>query len=224
VHCTLCDNPAPPFARVDQRDYFRCSRCRLTFEDPATLPNRETEKAHYDLHDNNPADAGYRTFLAQLADPLCERLRPGDHGLDFGCGPGPALAQMLDERGFPCRTYDPIYAPDPAPLDQQYDFVTCTEVVEHLHRPAREWQQFARLVKPGGWLGIMTCWLIDDDAFAHWHYRLDPTHVCFWQPDTFAWLARKQGWQVTLVGNPVVLMQKLPDTDLHRGALPNQTR
>ena len=209
MYCTLCDNPAQPFARVEQRDYFRCSRCRLTFEDPATLPNREPEKAQYDLHDNNPADAGSRGFLAQLA---------------FGCGPGPALAQMLDERGFPCSTYDPIYAPDLAALDQQYDFVTCTEVVEHLHRPAREWQHFARLVKPGGWLGIMTRWLIDDDAFTRWHYRRDPTHVCFWQPDTFAWLAREQGWQVTLVGNPVVLMQKTPGADRHKDALAPQTR
>jgi len=34
--------------------------------------------------------------------------------------------------------------------------------------------------------------------------------VCFWQPHTFAWLAREQGWHVTLVDNPVVLMQKAP--------------
>ncbi|HBC19886.1 MAG TPA: 2-polyprenyl-3-methyl-5-hydroxy-6-metoxy-1,4-benzoquinol methylase, partial [Alcanivorax sp.] len=159
LHCTLCGNLAQPFAQLDVRDFFRCGTCQLTFADPATLPDPETEKAHYDHHDNTPGDAGYRRFLSQLADPLCERLKPGDCGLDFGCGPGPALAQMLNERGFACRTYDPIYDPDPAPLDQQYDFVTCTEVVEHLHRPEREWQQFALLVKPGGWLGIMTHWL-----------------------------------------------------------------
>ena len=213
LHCTLCGNLAQPFAQLDVRDFFRCGTCQLIFADPATLPDPETEKAHYDHHDNTPGDAGYRRFLSQLADPLCERLKPGDCGLDFGCGPGPALAQMLNERGFACRTYDPIYDPDPAPLDQQYDFVTCTEVVEHLHRPEREWQQFALLVKPGGWLGIMTHWLVDDNAFAHWYYHRDPTHVCFWQPDPFAWLARKQGWHITLVDNPVVLMQKAPDTD-----------
>lgn len=57
----------------------------------------------------------------------------------------------------------------------------------------------------------MTRWLIDDATVDRWHYRLDPTHACFWQPDTFAWLAREQDWQVTLVGNPVVQMQKTPD-------------
>ena len=210
MHCTLCDNPSHPFADVDGRRYFRCGTCKLTFEDPATLPDREAEKAQYDLHENDPQDSGYRRFLSQLADPLCDRLPAGASGLDFGCGPGPALAQLLQERGHPCTTYDPIYAPHEARLATQYDFITCTEVIEHLHRPAREWRFFADSVKPGGWLGIMTRWLVDDSAFAHWHYRRDPTHVCFWQPDTFAWLAARDGWRVTLIGNPVVLMQKTP--------------
>ena len=90
-HCTLCGNLAQPFAQLDARDFFRCDTCQLTFADPATLPDPETEKAHYDHHNNAPGDAGYRRFLSQLADPLGERLKPGDCGLDFGCGPGPGL-------------------------------------------------------------------------------------------------------------------------------------
>lgn len=208
IPCTLCQSPARPFAELGPRRYFRCDTCRLTFEDPAALPSVEDEKAQYDLHENDPGDQGYRRFLSQLADPLCQRLPAGARGLDFGCGPGPTLSLLMAERGFPCTTYDPIYAPHHQRLDQQYDFVTCTEVIEHLHQPAREWQRFAELVKPGGWLGIMTRWLTDDAGFANWHYRRDPTHVCFWQPDTFAWLAQQQGWELTLVGNPVVLMQR----------------
>ena len=203
AHCAL-------FRQVDGLDYYRCQQCRLTFQAPDTLPDPAQEKAQYDLHDNNPNDDGYRRFLDQLAAPLRERLTPGARGLDFGCGPGPALATMMVEHGHPCATYDPLYAPDRSVLDQQYDFVTCTEVLEHLHQPHREWARFAQLVKPGGWLGLMTRWLTDDDAFPRWHYRRDPTHVCFWQPKTFAWLAKQQGWSVTLVGNPVVLMQRHP--------------
>ncbi len=208
MHCTLCGNHSQPFTVVETREYFRCPRCQLTFEHPDRLPAPSDEKAQYDLHDNRPEDPGYRRFLAQLAEPLQARLQPGDRGLDFGCGPGPALAAMLSEQGHPCATYDPIYAPDPAPLAASYDFVTCTEVIEHLHQPSREWQWFADHVKPGGWLGIMTRWLTDDEAFPRWHYRRDPTHVCFWQPATFEWLARTQGWDLQLVGNPVVLLQR----------------
>ncbi len=210
MQCTLCASDARPFAQVDGRDYFRCPCCQLTFEHPDRLPGPDEEKGQYDLHDNRPDDPGYRRFLAQLADPLCEQLSPGAQGLDFGCGPGPALAAMMTERSYPCGTWDPIYARDETRLSAQYDFVTCTEVIEHLHQPAREWAWFAGHVRPGGWLGLMTRWLTDDDAFARWHYRRDPTHVCFWQPATFAWLAATQGWELHLTGNPVVLMRKRP--------------
>ncbi|MZR62826.1 methyltransferase domain-containing protein [Alcanivorax sp. DP30] len=208
MDCTLCRTPAQRFTQVDNREYFRCPCCQLTFEHPDKLPSPEQEKGQYDLHENQPDDPGYRRFLSQLADPLMALLPDDAQGLDFGCGPGPALATMLQEQGFDCETFDPLYAPDTSVLDRHYDFVTCTEVIEHLHQPAREWDWFAAHVKPGGWLGIMTRWLIDDTAFANWHYRRDPTHVCFWQPATFEWLARQQGWSLHLTGNPVVLMQK----------------
>ena len=32
-------------------------------------------------------------------EPLLARLGPASHGLDYGCGPGPALATMLREEG-----------------------------------------------------------------------------------------------------------------------------
>lgn len=207
--CRLCGQPnAELFASVEGRRYLRCPRCHLTFLGVTQLPDRADEKAQYDLHRNEPDDPGYRRFLDQLGAPLCERLRAGDRGLDFGCGPGPALARMLEERGHPMRIYDPIYAPDPAVLDQQYDFVTCTEVLEHLHWPEREWRRFAALVKPGGWLGVMTRFLTDDGHFPRWHYRRDPTHVCFWQPATFQWLAREQGWELVMANNPVALLRR----------------
>jgi SAM-dependent methyltransferase len=207
--CRLCGHPAPaPFATVEGRDYQRCPRCHLTFLDTAWLPGRDAEKAQYDLHENDPDDAGYRRFLDQLAAPLSARLSPGARGLDFGCGPGPALAGLLGERGFPTRLYDPIYAPARQVLDARYDFVTCTEVLEHLHWPAREWALFARLVRPGGWLGLMTRWLTDDDRFPRWHYRRDPTHVCFWKPATFRWLADRDGWELVVMDNPVTLLRR----------------
>ena len=207
--CRLCGRPnAELFASVEGRRYLRCPRCHLTFLGVTQLPDRAGEKAQYDLHRNEPDDPGYRRFLDQLGAPLCERLSAGDRGLDFGCGPGPALARMLEERGHPMRVYDPIYAPDPAVLDQQYDFVTCTEVLEHLHWPERGWRRFAALVKPGGWLGVMTRFLTDDGHFPRWHYRRDPTHVCFWQPATFQWLAREQGWELVMANNPVALLRR----------------
>lgn len=214
--CCLCgDSGVAPFASVEGREYLRCRRCRLTFLSRAQLPARDEEKRQYDLHENDPHDPGYRRFLSQLTTPLVARLDAGVEGLDFGCGPGPALALMLEQAGFPMRTWDPIYAADDDALTRSYDFVTSTEVFEHLHQPAREWARLQSLVAPGGWLAVMTRFLIDDRHFPRWHYRRDPTHVCFWQPRTFQWLARRDGWRVEHIRNPVVLMRRVGPSTTH---------
>lgn len=182
------------FLTAPQGRYFRCSSCALRFLDPADRPGREAEHAHYRLHDNRIDDPGYRRFLSRLADPLLERLAPCAQGLDYGCGPGPALAAMLTESGRPAALYDPVFAPDRTPLDRTYDFVTCTETAEHFHDQAAEFAQLTGLVRPGGLLAVMTCFQTDDARFERWHYRMDPTHVCFYRRETFAWLAERAGW------------------------------
>lgn len=208
LHCPLCRHaPATPFARVDGIDYRRCPRCLLTWMDPNHLPSRTEEKGQYDLHENDPDDAGYRGFLARLATPLGDRLKPGSQGLDFGCGPGPALAAMLTAAGFSMRLYDPLYYPDTRVLEGHYDFITCTEVVEHLHQPAREFALFHQLLRPGGLLAVMTGWLTEDARFAGWHYRRDPTHVCFYRVETLEWIATHFGWHLSLPQKNVAIFQ-----------------
>jgi 2-polyprenyl-3-methyl-5-hydroxy-6-metoxy-1,4-benzoquinol methylase len=209
MQCPVCLDRSPiELLTVDQRDYWRCRRCQARFLDPAHLPDRATEKHEYDLHKNNPDDQGYRRFLANLAEPLLERLVPGSNGLDYGCGPGPALARMLEETGHSVAIWDPIYAPDESVLQRRYDFITCTEVVEHFHRPAVEFERLDRLLEPGGWLGIMTRFQTDDSRFANWHYRRDPTHVVFYREATFEWLGEHYGWEVECIAPQVVLVRK----------------
>lgn len=166
------------------------------------------EKAIYDLHDNDPQDEGYRRFLSKLTGPLLARLEPGARGLDFGCGPGPALAVMLEEAGMPMVLYDPFFYPEETALTQQYDFITCTEVVEHLHRPGEIFRQLDGLLADGGWLAVMTCFQTDDARFANWHYRRDPTHVVFYREATMEWLARAHGWALAIPAKDVALFHK----------------
>jgi 2-polyprenyl-3-methyl-5-hydroxy-6-metoxy-1,4-benzoquinol methylase len=150
----------------------------------------------------------YRKFLSRLAEPLKEVLQPGDRGLDFGCGQGPALAAMMNEAGFPTQVYDPIYFPDEAPLNACYDFITCTEVVEHLHEPRPAFEQLDTLLAPGGILAVMTRWLTEDASFANWRYRRDPTHVCFYRIETLEWLAEAFGWLLQFPARNVTFFRK----------------
>lgn len=192
------------------RSYFKCPRCELVFADPRSHLSREAELAEYELHENDPGDSRYRAFLDRLAEPLLTRLKPGMHGLDYGCGPGPTLSVMLSERGMVMDDYDPIYVADAHLLQRQYDFVTSTEVVEHFCRPAEAWRQLASLVRPGGWLGIMTLLAPGDaETFSQWWYKNDPTHVSFYNEATFDWLAEESGFKVETLDDRVLLMQRV---------------
>jgi 2-polyprenyl-3-methyl-5-hydroxy-6-metoxy-1,4-benzoquinol methylase len=210
IRCPLCAaGPAVDFHRDAQRDYLRCGRCQLVFVLASYHLPATAEKAYYDLHENDPEDAGYRRFLDRVFAPLGEKLLPGARGLDFGSGPGPTLSGMLAEAGFPTVIYDPFYAPGISVWQEQYDFVTATEVVEHLHRPMKDLQRVWDVLKPGGWLGIMTKRVLDVAAFARWHYKDDPTHVVFFAEATFHWLAGHWSAKVEIVGPDVVFLQKL---------------
>ena len=208
--CPLCgtEDALTPFAEALGRRYLRCAHCRVTILDPAQLPTPEAERAEYGLHHNDPDNPGYRRFLAQMTAPLLERIAPGAEGLDFGCGPGPAIAAMLGERGFPVRNYDPFFHADAGALDRRYDFITCTEVAEHFHNPGAAFERLDGLLRPGGWLGLMTGVLHDDGAFATWSYIRELSHVAFYRPETLAWIAGRFDWTLESVGRTVALFRK----------------
>jgi len=172
------------------------------------------EREVYDQHRNSPDDPGYRQFLSRLADPLLERLAPNSCGLDFGSGPGPTLSVMLAEQGHRMTLYDLYYAPNEEALADRYDFVTSTEVVEHLAAPGRELMRLWALLKPGGWLGIMTKLVSDQGAFGSWHYKNDPTHISFFSAETFEHLAQRWGTRAEFLGKDVILMNKALENPL----------
>lgn len=208
VACPVCRGPdTRELLVVDARRYLRCGRCECTFLDAAHRLDLPAERAYYELHENRD-DAGYRRFLQRMAGPLLARLPPGSDGLDFGCGPGPVLAAMLGDAGHRVRLFDPAFAPDTRTLDDRYDFVTCTEVIEHLHDPAAVFEQLAALLRPGGWLGVMTCFQTDDTRFAGWHYRRDPTHVVFYREATLRHVASTHGLTLEIPYKDVALMQR----------------
>lgn len=207
--CPLCEEEnSSHYFKDKRRDYYQCSCCCLVFVPSGQRLDTSSEKAIYDQHENNPDDAGYRRFLSRFFEPLVERISPNSSGIDFGCGPGPALSMMLQEFGFSMSLYDVYYYPDTQVLNREYDFLTATEVIEHLYHPYKVWQQWLNLVKPGGWIGIMTKLVIDVEAFSTWHYKNDQTHVCFYSRETFRYLAERDKLEIEFIGNDVILLRK----------------
>jgi len=204
--CPLCaSGRTRAFAETGSGTYRRCRVCALVFQSTAERPDALAEWDAYCAHDNRPDDPDYRAFLARLADPLCERLMPGARGLDYGAGPEPVLAGMLEERGFPTAVYDPFFAPDESVLERRYDFIACTETAEHFHDPGREFDRLAGLLRLGGILGLMTKPYAEGMDFGGWWYHRDPTHVSFYSCRTFHWLTERYGWRVERPAEDIAL-------------------
>lgn len=207
--CLVCRSTSVGLlAEIEHKAYWRCEICKATFLGTSHHPNAQEELSHYRLHENDEGDPAYRRFLSKLATPLLEHLTPASEGLDYGCGPGPALAAMLREAGHVVALYDPFFHADEAALRRTYDFITCSETAEHFHNPADQFDRLDALLRPGGMLGVMTCFQTDDARFANWHYRKDPTHVVFYRLASFEILAHQRGWSCTSPAKDVVLMRK----------------
>jgi 2-polyprenyl-3-methyl-5-hydroxy-6-metoxy-1,4-benzoquinol methylase len=78
---------------------------------------------------------------------------------------------LLEERGLTCSNYDPFFFPDTLKKaddgdtclnEAPYDFVVSSECFEHFYTPREEILQINDLLKPGGWLGVMTSRVADD--------------------------------------------------------------
>lgn len=189
------------------REYHRCGVCHLVFVPEEYHLSAEEEKEIYDLHQNCPDDQGYRRFLSRLCDPLINQIGAPGKGLDFGCGPGPTLSVMLEERGFSMDIYDPLYHNNSSVLSRKYDCICSTEVVEHMNQPGREFDRLFSMLNAGGWLGIMTKMVQDIHAFKNWHYIRDLTHVSFFSRDTFIYIAERYSGQLFFYGSDVILMR-----------------
>lgn len=209
--CTLCGHNDPRFYHTDQkRIYLRCPECGLIFVPERYRLEPAEELERYGHHENSPSDPAYRDFLGRLFSPLNRELPPGSRGLDFGSGPGPTLHLMFEEAGHRMRIYDPFFAGDSSVFGETYDFITATEVAEHLFRPGLELERLWSCLRGGGYLAVMTGLSRGRKAFAKWHYIRDETHVAFFSRGTFEWLAEKWNAECRFCEGDVTIFQK-PD-------------
>ena len=229
-NCPLCnglDNEL--FFENKIRKFYLCDNCGLIFVPKEFHLTAEEEKNEYDLHDNDVNDVYYRKFLNRLATPVLEKLSNKlnksmqPKGLDFGCGFAPALAAILEENGCEMAKYDRFYFDDKKVFKENYyDFITTTEVAEHLSQPMKEFQHLWNCLKKENnksFLAVMTK-LVNEDAFvdkkifANWHYIRDLTHICFFSKRSCEYIAQKltslsinqnNEIEIEFIGNDIVI-------------------
>jgi len=210
MNCVVCrSNLIEIFDIVDQKKYWECKVCLAKFLDRANFLNPAEEKIHYLSHQNNISDLRYRKFLSRLSTPLKTKLSKANKGLDYGCGHGPALVDIFRSDGFSMDLYDPFFFPNKFIFSKKYDFISCTETVEHFFEPSQEFDTLDSLLKENGWLGIMTCFMTKDQFFKNWYYRKDPTHVVFYCEKTFDIIAQQRNWSCEVISKDIILLNKI---------------
>ena len=207
--CPLCgSNKTQSYYSNENSSYWQCSNCELVFLAKRFHLNNKDEKSRYDLHQNDSDDAGYRQFLSTVFNPVLKHIQPQAKGLDFGCGPGPTLSLMFEDAGFEVDLFDKYYANHPQVFNNNYDFITATEVAEHLAEPGIELGRLYGMLKPNGVLAVMTGMLHTDIDFSTWYYKSDPTHICFFNQASMKYLAAQWGARVEFIDKDVTLFFK----------------
>ena len=207
--CTVCkNNKIEFFINIKDLDYWQCTICKATMLNPIKFISSNEEKKHYLKHNNEINDTRYRTFVSNLIKPLKDKISINDMGLDYGCGYAPALADILKKDGFNVELYDPFFFKNQNIFLRKYNFITCSEVVEHFFQPYEEFNKINNLLSKNSWLAIMTSFMTDDYLFKNWYYRRDPTHVVFYKKITFKIIAKQRNWKIHFPSKNVVLFNK----------------
>ena len=184
--------------RKFKQNYYFCRVCLFISLEEAKTPSPEEEKEDYLTHDNSFKCQGYvnmhKEFIEKAVAPF---ISPPADVLDFGCGHGPVLAHLLKENGFQVDAYDIYFAPEKVFENKSYDLITSTEVVEHLKDPLRELKLLKKLLKPGGFLAVMTLFHPDDEKeFLEWYYKREISHIAFYTPKTMRKIADILGFRI----------------------------
>lgn len=136
-----------------------------------------------------------RRFVKKAVLPFA---REGKRALDFGSGPVPVLAILLErEYDYQVDIYDLFFSPKKVYEGKKYDLITSTEVLEHLSDPLGAFKLLASLLAPDGIFALMT--LLhqnEDDHFLSWHYIREQSHITFYSLETLSYLAAQAGLEM----------------------------
>lgn len=194
--------------KAHKRKYHHCKVCDLIFMDKSDLPDMDSEKERYLLHNNSGNNEGYVHFLKQAIDPVEYFMDKSMRILDYGCGPNPVLSEILVSRGFHCDLYDPFFFPEWP--QKKYELIFATECFEHFFEPKSEISNILKLLSENGTLVVMTEFWKDTEHFKSWYYVRDFTHVSFYHLNTIYYIEQKFGMKIIYTDHQrLVLFRKV---------------
>ncbi len=187
MNCPLCNHTGSYFYKTE---FYKCPQCFGIYRNNINYISEAEEKAHYECHNNDVNDVNYQKFVYPIIDYVVNNFSNHQKGLDFGCGTGSVVIKLLRDKHYTITGYDPFFMPDVTVLNGCYDYIVSSEVIEHFHRPYKEFENLKSMLLPKGSLVCMTHLYHSNINFENWYYKNDPTHVFIYQAKTVEWIAK----------------------------------
>lgn len=195
MQCKICQHDTRELVHPSNGQVFHeCLNCHFISKDPAFYLSSEKELAQYEHHENSIEDPRYVAFFEKfLQAAVFPFVNDGKQAFDFGSGPSPVLAQILErDHDYQVTIYDLFYEPDTEYKNQTYDLITTTEVMEHIPDPIETFKELKALMKEDSILSVMTLFHPKDEKkLWGWHYIRDFTHISFFTPEAMQIIADK---------------------------------
>src|SRR5690554_3859088 len=92
--------------------FHECKYCEFIYKDESNYLSYDDELKAYNYHQNEDDNIGYVNFLTNFVDAAVIPYIKEGKALDFGSGPNPVLAKILQNKyHFDVDIYDLFYAP-----------------------------------------------------------------------------------------------------------------
>lgn len=207
MKCKLCNSETCDILCKDKyRSFLYCKDCGLIFVPDCEHVSLLEEKLRYDNHDNSRSNAGYVNFLEKMVQTVECYGTKDIKILDFGCGKQAVLTCLLNEKGYSCTAYDPLYQQYSALINSQFDIVILCEVIEHLRKLNAELALIKSLINPQSKVIIRTQLYKSTNSILDWWYTKDITHVNFFTKKTIEFAALQIGLKVLHEQSPDIFV------------------
>lgn len=186
--CLLCNSKIELFYKSKNKKYYKCQNCSSVMLDPSNYLSNQEEKERYESHNNDVNDIRYQKFVSPIVESVKDNYNSNQIGLDYGAGTGPVITSLLEKEGYTLKLYDPFFHYYPNNLCKKYDYIICSEVLEHFHNPYDEFKNLTNMLNPKGSIFCMTSLYDEDINFENWYYKNDDTHVFFYHKKALEWI------------------------------------
>ncbi|SDK13343.1 Methyltransferase domain-containing protein [Alkalibacterium thalassium] len=176
--------------------------------DPLDYLSQEEEKERYKNHNNDVNDPRYQKFVSPIVEKVRDHYDTNHLGLDYGAGTGPVITSLLEKEGYALRLYDPFFHLYPKKLSIKYDYIICSEVIEHFHHPYEEFKSLAEMLKPKGSIFCLTSLYNEEIDFETWYYKNDDTHVFFYHKKALEWIRNKFDFSDFFIDGKLIKLTK----------------